>query len=59
HVGGPDGTDLVATEIASRTTVRVPLGGIAGPTVLTLRSEGGGRPVKSDPRTLNYRIFAR
>jgi hypothetical protein len=59
HVIGPDGKDLCATEVASRTTVAVPLGGIDGAASLTLRSEGGGRAVKGDPRTLNYRVFAR
>ena len=59
HVIGPDGSDLCATEIASRTTVVVPLDRVDGAASLTLRSEGGGRPVKGDPRTLNYRVFAR
>jgi len=59
HVIGADGADLAAVEIASRTTVRVPLAGVDGAASLTLRSEGGGRAVKGDPRTLNYRVFAR
>jgi hypothetical protein len=59
HVAGPDGSDLVTAQIASRTIVRVPLGALDGAASLTLRSEGGGRALRGDPRTLNYRVFAR
>jgi hypothetical protein len=58
HVAGPDGSDIVAVEVASRTTVSVPLGTFAEPFVLTLRAEGGGCAIEGDPRTLNFRVFA-
>ncbi len=58
HVVGPDGTDLTTAEVASRTNVRVPLGRFEHGVMLTLRVEGGGRVVKGDPRTLNFRVFA-
>lgn len=58
HVIGPDGTDLHTAEVASRTNVRVPLTSLEGAATLTLRAEGGGRPVKGDPRTLNFRLFS-
>lgn len=58
HVIAPDGSDIHTAEIASRTKVRIPLAALQGAATLTLRSEGGGRPVKGDPRTLNYRVFA-
>jgi hypothetical protein len=58
HVIGPDGSDVHVTEVASRTKVRVPLASLEGAATLTLRAEGGGRPVKGDPRTLNFRVFA-
>jgi hypothetical protein len=59
HVMAPDGTELATAEIASRTTVRIPLHALDGAAMLTLRSAGGGRALKGDPRTLNYRVFAR
>ena len=58
HVVGPDGGDIVTAEVASRTTIRVPLGGLEGAGSLTLRAVGGGRAIKGDPRTLNFRVFA-
>jgi hypothetical protein len=58
HVIGPDGNDLHTAEVASRTNVRVPLTSVEGAASLTLRAEGGGRPVKGDPRTLNFRVFS-
>jgi hypothetical protein len=58
HVAGPDGSDIVTVEVASRTTVSVPLRKFAEPFVLTLRAEGGGLAIDGDPRTLNFRVFA-
>ena len=49
--------DITTAEIASRAKVRGPLAALEGAATLTLRSEGGGRPVKGDPRTLNFRVF--
>ena len=57
HVLGPDGRDLATAEVASRTNVRVPLDTFENGAALTLRVEGGGRVVKGDPRTLNFRVF--
>jgi hypothetical protein len=57
HVTGEDGVDIVRAEIATRTTVDVPLDALDGAAVLTLRAEGGGRVVGGDPRTLNFRVF--
>ena len=56
-VVGPDGSTLAATQVASRTTVRVPLGSLENGGALTLRAHGGGRAVTDDPRTLNFRVF--
>ena len=58
QVAGPDGRVLAATEVASRTTVRVPLRALENGGSLTLRAQGGGRAVTDDPRTLNFRVFA-
>jgi hypothetical protein len=55
---GPDGNALAKVKVASRTTVRIPLVGLENGGVLTLRAEGGGRSVKGDSRTLNFRVFA-
>ncbi|HEY4439457.1 MAG TPA: hypothetical protein VGN14_03320 [Candidatus Elarobacter sp.] len=58
RVSDEAGTLLAATEVASRTTVRVPLGPAARVSALKLSAEGSGRSVSGDPRTLNYRVFA-
>jgi len=59
RVTGPGAGDVAKFEIASRTTVEVPLARFAAETVLTLRAEGGARPLESgDPRTLQFRVFA-
>jgi hypothetical protein len=58
RVAGPDGTDIAATEVASRTTVSVPLESFGGALTLTLHADGGGHAVDGDPRTLDFRIFA-
>jgi hypothetical protein len=57
-VAGPDGTALAAPEVASRTTVHVPLRALEDGGSLTLHAQGGGRAVTDDPRTLNFRVFA-
>lgn len=57
HVLAPDGTAVATAQIASRTPVSVPLERFASG-VLTLHVDGGGRQVKGDPRTLNFRVFA-
>ncbi|HWT05073.1 MAG TPA: hypothetical protein VN224_04905 [Xanthomonadales bacterium] len=58
QVAAPDGSVLASADVASRTTVRVPLRGLEDGGSLTLRAQGGGRAVTGDPRTLNYRVFA-
>ena len=58
HVLGPDGKTVATAEVASRTNVRVPLDKFENGAMLTLHVEGGGRLVKGDPRTLNFRVFA-
>lgn len=58
HVAGPDGTDIAATEIASRTKVDVPLAPFGDAVTLTLHADGGGHAVDGDPRALDFRIFA-
>jgi hypothetical protein len=57
RVAGPDGRELATAEVAARTTVRVPLRGVPGAGVLTLRANGGGRVVSGDPRVLNFRVL--
>jgi hypothetical protein len=54
----PDGTSIASARVGERTTVTVPLGAVAGASVLTLHVEGGGKPLKTDPRVLNFRVFA-
>jgi hypothetical protein len=57
-IGRPDGTEIVAVWIASRTWVHVPMAGLEDTDRLTMRCEGGGKAVAGDPRLLNFRIFA-
>jgi len=59
HVLRSDGGEVVTAEIGSRTRVRVPLGAVDRPPSLLLRADGGGASVQGDPRTLNFRVFAR
>jgi hypothetical protein len=50
-------TEIATVEVGSRTTVRIALE--RGCTSLLLRAEGGGHELTGDPRTLNFRVFAR
>jgi hypothetical protein len=50
-------SEIATAEVGARTTVRVALE--PGHTSLLLRAEGGGHEIAGDPRTLNYRVFAR
>jgi hypothetical protein len=51
------GEELASEQIASRTTVHVPLAGLEGDR-LVLHTDDGGQSVKTDPRVLNFRLFA-
>lgn len=51
------GEELMVENIASRTTVLVPLTGLRGDRIV-LHTDDGGQTVKSDPRVLNFRVFA-
>ena len=51
------GKELMTERIASRTTVHVPLKGLEGDRIV-LHTDDGGQAVKTDPRELNFRLFA-
>jgi hypothetical protein len=54
------GTQLAQTQISTRQSLTIPLDAarMAGPVVLTLLVEGGGKRIPSDPRIMNFRAFA-
>jgi hypothetical protein len=51
------GAELSSLQIPSRTTVRVPVAGLESDGIV-LHTDGGGQVVKTDPRALNFRVFA-
>jgi hypothetical protein len=51
------GKELAAENIASRTTIDLALAGLQGDRIV-LHTGDGGETVKTDPRELNFRIFA-
>lgn len=51
------GTRVLPT-VTGRKTIRIPLLLAGGMNKLSLHCEGGGRTIPSDPRKLNFRVFA-
>jgi hypothetical protein len=51
------GKELASEQIATRTTVHVPLETLEGDRIV-LHTDEGGQTVKTDPRVLNFRLFA-
>jgi hypothetical protein len=54
----PDGTELVDLEVGTRTRVVVPLAISDRVESIVLRADGGGVTIASDPRNLDFRVFA-
>jgi hypothetical protein len=58
HAQTDAGATIASFAIAGRTTLRIPLDELGASFVLVLRTPDGGRTVASDPRVLDYRVFA-
>ncbi len=57
-VAGGEGWAPVRVDVVGRQSISLPIPSI-GPAIhrLVLRCEGGGAPMKDDPRVLNFRVF--
>ncbi len=58
HLRDAAGRDLAAVTIAQRQIVKFPLKASKSPETYTLHIDGGGTKVPSDPRILDFRVFA-